>query len=100
MQTFHPIVAIIYFWHRSNSPSPPLINPPKYGSNESGTDDDLWDDYLTDPSKSYLPGNIYHQDDDYFLNTSSNDLISTFTDDMLDPSKDYLPYNIYHHDDD
>ena len=55
------------------------------------------DDDMTDPTKSYLPYNIYHQDDFASFNNASPANIDLMGD-ITDPSLAYLPYNIFHDD--
>jgi hypothetical protein len=62
-----------------------------YDYTASGMEDDD-SDWITDPLYSYLPGNIYHQDD-CFLSCSGSDW-------MTDPACSYMPGNIYYDDHD
>lgn len=48
-------------------------------------------DWMTDPSRSYLPGNSYYQDD-----STPSSCPCTGSDWMTDPCCSYLPGNIYH----
>ena len=118
---------MFYLWHRSLPPAlfpnihPKFNEPRQYlkrkksavsqdadgfigGSIIEGCNDDTFstslcidDDDMTDPTKSYLPYNIYHQDDFAFFNNDSPANIDLMGD-ITDPSMAYLPYNIFHDD--